>query len=356
MLATELDHSSDLNSHPTDRTDGRTDFRKLADQVVPDVFVRYLRWRVSRLALALVPLARAADVGLHLAHIKIAGASVVLSRNVQLVSWLAGRAWHEVRFQSVRQFRVQRVRLWMLRRIAGAQGQEWMASAGRPVHVAAWISARMIAEARARAHRQIRLQRLNARLIRRAVVAQARSHARAAARPAVSPVQLRAALDRHEAWVASGWEVGKRADLHQVYMRGIDLNCALLSDADLHGADLDRADLHDADLEGADLRKTRLRRANLHRAALRWADLRQADLSNADLGEADLEDADLHRADLRGARLGQAVLVHADLRGANLARVKGLTQSQLDDASGDNETRLPRGLKLGRTSVPVTRR
>ncbi|NUS17446.1 MAG: pentapeptide repeat-containing protein, partial [Streptomyces sp.] len=54
------------------------------------------------------------------------------------------------------------------------------------------------------------------------------------------------------------------------------------------------------------------------------ADLRGADLRSADLIGADVRGADLRAADLRGALF--------------------VTASQLGAASGDPETRLPRGL------------
>ena len=98
-------------------------------------------------------------------------------------------------------------------------------------------------------------------------------------------------LDRHLQWVASGWESGKRADLHGRDLHDIDLHDALLSDADLH-----RADLHAAVLGGCEL-----------------------------LG------ADLHRCDLHGA----------DLRGADLRQVRGLTRAQVLVATVDAGTRLP---------------
>lgn len=354
MFVTELDHPGDFNTTRSERPDGRGELRHLTDQVVPDVFVRYVRWRVSHFALSLMPLARAADVALYVTKAKGRHWTQSLDRMARAGLWLAGRVSHEVGVQTVRQYRVLRVRSWLLRRIVVAQGQQWAASAGRPVHAAAWLTHRITVEARARAHRRLRLHKAYVRLLSRALVVQAREHLRSAAERGPSPTQLRAALDRHEAWVASGWEVGKRVDLHRATLRGVKLDCALLADADLHGADLDRADLHEADLEGADLHQARLRRANLHAAGLRWADLRRADLSRADLEEADLKDADLQRANLRGARLSKAVLEHADLRGANLAKVKGLTQAQLDQAEADARTRLPRGLAVRSTSIADT--
>jgi uncharacterized protein YjbI with pentapeptide repeats len=76
------------------------------------------------------------------------------------------------------------------------------------------------------------------------------------------------------------------------------------------------ADLVGKDLSGADLRA---------------ASLRGACLIGAKLGSADLRGADLTGADLRGA----------DLAGADLTGSIFVTQSQLDAATGDRETRLP---------------
>ncbi|MFT5873698.1 MAG: hypothetical protein ACI8WT_002645 [Clostridium sp.] len=76
-----------------------------------------------------------------------------------------------------------------------------------------------------------------------------------------------------------------------------------------------------ADLFGADLRKANLRGANLRGACLIAANLRGADLSGADLIGADLRDA--------------------DLRGTNLTNSIFLTQSQINTAKGDSDTKLP---------------
>ena len=72
---------------------------------------------------------------------------------------------------------------------------------------------------------------------------------------------------------------------------------------------------------GADLRKTNLRGEDLRGAFLIAADLRGVDLSGADLIGADLRDA--------------------DIRGANLTNSIFITQSQINAAKGDSNTRLP---------------
>lgn len=81
----------------------------------------------------------------------------------------------------------------------------------------------------------------------------------------------------------------------------------------------------------------------------RGADLIGQDLRNADLRGASLRGAYLIGADLRHARLGLADVTGADLRGANLSgtdltETLFLTQSQLDAAQGDPDTRLPAGV------------
>lgn len=80
------------------------------------------------------------------------------------------------------------------------------------------------------------------------------------------------------------------------------------------------------DLIGVDLRKKSLRGANLRGAYLIAADLRGVDLSFADLIGADLRDT--------------------DLRGADLSNSIFLTQSQINAAKGDVNTKLPKSLTM----------
>ena len=78
------------------------------------------------------------------------------------------------------------------------------------------------------------------------------------------------------------------------------------------------------------------RGADLMGANLRGADLAASNLAGAYLIGADLRHADLRVADFRGADLRAA-----DLRGADMSGALFLTQSQLDAANGDGETKLP---------------
>lgn len=156
-----------------------------------------------------------------------------------------------------------------------------------------------------------------------------------AAPPEPSPARLDAVLAQHRAWVGSGWELGRRADLQGADLHQVDLDEAVLSGADLHACDLHGASLDRADLDGADLHAANLDGAHLRAAYLPWADLHDADLHAADLRGADLRDADLHGADLSDADLGEA-----DLRGADLRHARGLQPRQLAAARTDASTLL----------------
>src|SRR5450756_1262515 len=140
------------------------------------------------------------------------------------------------------------------------------------------------------------------------------------------------------------------ANLCRIDLNGANLCRALLREADLSGAALDGADLSDAHLHEANLSGANLDGANLSGAHLDWADLSgaqldgvnlsgadlaQATLSGAFFGEANLSGADLHEANLSGAFFGMA----------NLWDARGLSQGQLDSASGDALTWLPEGLQ-----------
>jgi uncharacterized protein YjbI with pentapeptide repeats len=82
----------------------------------------------------------------------------------------------------------------------------------------------------------------------------------------------------------------------------------------------------------------------------RKRDLTGRDLRTSQLVDSSLRGALLIAADLRGSDLGQVDLLGADLRdarieGADLSRTLFLTQPQLNAASGDSATRIPRRLR-----------
>ncbi len=112
--------------------------------------------------------------------------------------------------------------------------------------------------------------------------------------------------------------------------------------AETGGQDGSPADLRRDNLEGADLRG-----ANLEGAFLGGANFSGAKLFDANLHKADLGGANLQVADLRSANLQGAVLSGANLSGANLLTARYLTQEQLDQACGNEWTKLSDGLKIG---------
>ncbi len=114
----------------------------------------------------------------------------------------------------------------------------------------------------------------------------------------------------------------------------------LLDLLDLHETNLWGAFLWEADLSGAILWG-----ANLSHTSLREADLSGAILSEADLSEADLSGAILWGAILSGADLSGAILSGAGLLRADLSGAKNLTQAQLKETTGDENTQLPADLK-----------
>ena len=95
-------------------------------------------------------------------------------------------------------------------------------------------------------------------------------------------------------------------------------------------------DLSRADLSGSALEQATLIEANLVDAVLVEADLSQARMENADLRGANLSNANLDQTDLK-----DVLLRHATLSGAQLQRARNLTQAQIDQAIGDENTKLP---------------
>jgi uncharacterized protein YjbI with pentapeptide repeats len=161
------------------------------------------------------------------------------------------------------------------------------------------------------------------------------------------------------------------ANLGNAGLSGANLSGATLSNANLRlaglsGANLSRADLSDANLGnanliGAHLSGATLSNANLSLAGLSGANLSGANLSDANLGNAGLSGANLSGATLSGvdlsganlflANLSSTYLGRANLSGANLLLAENLTQTQLDEACGNSNTKLPEGLTMKRCST-----
>lgn len=144
------------------------------------------------------------------------------------------------------------------------------------------------------------------------------------------------------------------AVLNEAHLEGASLDGAHLGCASLDGAHLERADLYKADLKGARLCNAHLEDVNLSKATLEGANLSGVRLERAGLYEAHLKGANLKRANLSKAHLDSANLSEAQLEGASLYEAHlegawlqsatGLTQGQLDQTFGDEDTVLPEGL------------
>jgi uncharacterized protein YjbI with pentapeptide repeats len=120
----------------------------------------------------------------------------------------------------------------------------------------------------------------------------------------------------------------------------LDLSATILS-----GALLGEVNLSGADLRGADLSAAQLNGADFSGAYIWWALLVEASLIGAILNGADLNEADLSGAILNGADLSGANLSGVNLYGADLSGVQYLTQEQLEQAKGGENTQLPADLK-----------
>jgi uncharacterized protein YjbI with pentapeptide repeats len=136
------------------------------------------------------------------------------------------------------------------------------------------------------------------------------------------------------------------ATLRDAKLRGADLSQIVAIGSDLSRADLFGVQLNYSQLMGADLTFALLSQADLSFANLQGADLSFANLQRADLSFTNLQGSNLRRANLEGASLLNANLKNANLNGADLSSTV-LTQAQLNDACGDQTTKLPSSLTIG---------
>ena len=142
-----------------------------------------------------------------------------------------------------------------------------------------------------------------------------------------------------------GIDLSETTHKGQVFLDGVDLSEANLSNAHLSGADLSRASLSEAILSnahlsgaflyGADLSRAYALSAHLSGAFLYGADLSLANFSVADFSSADLSLANLSSAGLSGANFSAANLSLANLSRANLSGARELSQEQLDTACAE---------------------
>lgn len=130
--------------------------------------------------------------------------------------------------------------------------------------------------------------------------------------------------------------VCEECDLSGRILAGARMSRSVFNRADFSNAVLTRADATRAQFEGADFTGADLSRAKLVEALC----------EDAVFVEAVLTRANAQRANFAGADFTRARLDEADFSGADLRQTRGLTQAQLNQACGDRETRLPRGLRL----------
>lgn len=130
--------------------------------------------------------------------------------------------------------------------------------------------------------------------------------------------------------------------------RGAPLVCARFdfSNAEMLGANFFDIKFEGSTFEGADLGNSYIFGCSFTDGNLRNANISSAFLAACDYSKADFEYAILVFTDLRGeeltyVNLSMALLDNSLLDGADLRKVKGITESQLYDASGDKNTRLP---------------
>jgi uncharacterized protein YjbI with pentapeptide repeats len=139
----------------------------------------------------------------------------------------------------------------------------------------------------------------------------------------------------HEKWLQDA----KDPDGQQANFCGAGLSHGTFRRADLKSADFQMAMLAGANFTGATLNEAKLQGANLS-----GTNFTHADLSEAKLDHAMLHLATFRKAHLHGASFRHAMLYKATLQGTDLTDVEGLTQSQINMACLDGDTKLPQGL------------
>jgi uncharacterized protein YjbI with pentapeptide repeats len=101
-------------------------------------------------------------------------------------------------------------------------------------------------------------------------------------------------------------------------------------------------------LRQADLSLSVMNRTNFSRADMRDVEGYGGVFSSSNFSGANLTNAGFVGAYLEGASFAGATLTGANFSGASLEQATGLTQSRLNQACGDEATRLPTGLSIPR--------
>jgi len=122
------------------------------------------------------------------------------------------------------------------------------------------------------------------------------------------------------------------------------------------GCNLFQADFANLVLKGKTYAGARLRQADLSTAIMNRSNFARTDMrdvnaygalfSSANFSGANLTHASFVGTYLQGANFAGANLTGTNFSGAEMDRARGLTQRQLDEACGDEATRLPGRLHL----------
>ena len=139
-----------------------------------------------------------------------------------------------------------------------------------------------------------------------------------------------------------------RVEGDHINMKGVNFRDATLIEAKLISANISHADLHRADLTNGDFSNSTFNYSEIISADAVGARFINADLSNAHLTHSDFTNANFTNANFEKTNFGDAVLTGAafsgaSFRGADISAVQGLTQTQLNLACGNTETKLPNG-------------
>lgn len=124
---------------------------------------------------------------------------------------------------------------------------------------------------------------------------------------------------------------------------GCNLFQAALSGLEARGLNLSRSRLRQADLSLAVMNRTRFSNTDM-----RDVEAYGGVFSGSDFSGANLTNASFVGTYLEGANFSGATLTGTNFSGASLLRARGLTQARLNQACGDEATRLPRGLRIPR--------
>lgn len=134
----------------------------------------------------------------------------------------------------------------------------------------------------------------------------------------ISIVELEQLVKQHEEWLHSNRTEGKKAEIEDRSLAGMDLQKLNLTEFSLVRVNLDNANLAYAKLYGADVQHSFCRNTNFCNARMAGINLSESDLSSAIFSDADLRGAKLKRTNLERANFQGAQCVGIDFLKANL--------------------------------------